>query len=90
MILGEKADSESLRLASDLRGAGIRTDRAFGGGSMKSQMRRADRSGARFVLVLGDDELAKGVVAVRDMAESRQEDVSRDAIGRFLISRLRP
>ncbi|MEE9256708.1 MAG: His/Gly/Thr/Pro-type tRNA ligase C-terminal domain-containing protein, partial [bacterium] len=48
------------------------------------------RSGARFVLLLGEDELAKGVVGVRDMAESQQEEVARDDIGRFLTSRLRP
>jgi histidyl-tRNA synthetase len=90
VALGDEAGAEALRLASGLRGAGLRTDRAFGGGSMKSQMRRADRSGARFVLILGEDELAKGVVGVRAMAESQQEEVGRSDIGGYLASRLRP
>ncbi len=87
--LGDAAQGESLKLASALRGMGSRTDRSFGGGSMKSQMKRADRSGARFVLVVGENELAKGVVALRDMRESRQEEISRDDVGKYLTSRLR-
>jgi histidyl-tRNA synthetase len=88
--MGDAAQAESLKLASSLRGMGFRTDRAFGGGSMKSQMKRADRSGARFVLVVGENELEKGVVALRDMRESQQEEISRDGVGEYLRSRLRP
>ncbi len=90
VAMGDAAQAESLKLASTLRGMGFRTDRTFGGGSMKSQMKRADRAGARFVLVIGENELAKGVVALRDMRESKQEEVPRDSVGEFLKSRLRP
>jgi histidyl-tRNA synthetase len=89
VALGESAEAESLTLASELRGRGLRADRTFGGGSMKSQMKRADRSGARYVIVLGDDEIAGGVVALRDMAESQQEKIERAGIGDHLCARLR-
>ena len=57
---------------------------------MKSQMKRADRAGSRFVLVIGENELAKDVVALRDMQESQQEEVPWDNVGDYLKSRLRP
>ncbi len=84
VALGEAARTEAFALASGLRARGIRTERSFGGGSMKSQMKRADRSGAKFVLLLGDDEVAKGVVSVRHMAESRQTEVRREEVPDFI------
>ncbi len=89
VALGESSEAESLTLASELRGRGLRTDRTFGGGSMKSQMKRADRSGARYVIVLGEDEISGRVVALREMAESRQEKIERAGIGDYLCARLR-
>ena len=89
VALGESSEAESLTLASELRGRGLRTDRTFGGGSMKSQMKRADRSGARYVIMLGEDEISGGVVALREMAESRQEEIERAGIGDYLCVRLR-
>ena len=84
VALGDAAQRQVFELASELRAQGIRTERTFGGGSMKSQMKRADRSGAAFVLLLGDDEAAKGVVSVRHMAESRQAEVKRDEISSYI------
>jgi len=89
VALGEKAEAEAFGLAAELRRMGVRTERSFGGGSLKGQMRRADRSGARFVLVLGEEEMAKGVVGLRDMRESRQEDVARGGIAASLAKRLK-
>ena len=57
---------------------------------MKSQMKRANRSGARYVLMVGEDEISKVVVSLRDMIESRQEEISREEIKADLTSRLRP
>ncbi|HEX6274515.1 MAG TPA: His/Gly/Thr/Pro-type tRNA ligase C-terminal domain-containing protein, partial [Polyangiaceae bacterium] len=47
------------------------------GGSLKSLLRRADSLGARLCLVLGDTELERGVVAMKDLALKSQSDVSR-------------
>ena len=88
VALGDAAQRQVFELASELRAQGIRTERSFGGGSMKSQMKRADRSGATFVLLLGDDEAAKGVVSVRHMAESRQSEVKRGDISSYIKDNL--
>ena len=88
VALGDAAQRQVFELASELRAQGIRTERSFGGGSMKSQMKRADRSGATFVLLLGDDEAAKGVLSVRHMAESRQSEVKRGDISSYIKDNL--
>ncbi len=88
VALGDAAQRQVFELASELRAHGIRTERSFGGGSMKSQMKRADRSGAEFVLLLGDDEAAKGVVSVRHMVESRQREVKRSEIYNYIKDNL--
>jgi histidyl-tRNA synthetase len=54
-------------LTAELRRAGLRADRAFDGRSMKSQLRSADRSGARMALIVGPDESAAGTVSVRPL-----------------------
>jgi histidyl-tRNA synthetase len=54
-------------VTTSLRRAGLRADRAFDGRSMKSQLRSADRSGARVAIIVGPDELAAGTVSVRPL-----------------------
>jgi histidyl-tRNA synthetase len=61
-------------LLDELRSAGIAADRAYDNRSMKSQMKAADRSGARFALLLGPQELAAGEVTIRDL---RSEDFAQ-------------
>jgi histidyl-tRNA synthetase len=62
------AGGEAARdLTAELRGAGMRADRAFDGRSLKSQMKGADRSGARVALIVGPDEVAAGTVTVRPL-----------------------
>ena len=74
-------------LTHELRGAGISADRRFGGGSMKSQMKTADRSGAAVAVLVGEDEAAAGEVTVRPLqGQGEQRRVPRDA----LLSALRP
>jgi histidyl-tRNA synthetase len=50
------------------------------GRSFKSRMKQADKLGARFVAIRGEDEAARGVWTVRDMTQSKQEDVPGDRI----------
>ncbi|MEJ5254661.1 MAG: histidine--tRNA ligase [Acidimicrobiales bacterium] len=54
-------------LTLELRRAGISADRAFDQRSMKSQMKLADRSGARWAVIIGEDEVASGSVTLRDL-----------------------
>ncbi|MGP0030783.1 MAG: histidine--tRNA ligase [Acidimicrobiales bacterium] len=72
---------EALLLVAELRRAGLRVDRAFDGRSMKSQMRSADRSGARVALLIGAKELADDVVTFRPLRdEAEQRSVARQDV----------
>jgi histidyl-tRNA synthetase len=67
-------------LCSVLRGAGIATDRAFDGRSMKAQMKAASRSRARFAVIVGEDEKAAGTATVRDLTEGEQTTVELEGV----------
>ncbi len=80
---------EALVITEALRRSGWRTDRAFEGRSMKSQMKAADRSGARFAIIIGADELANQVVIVRDLRhDTDQCTVPRSELDRHLLDQL--
>jgi histidyl-tRNA synthetase len=67
-------------ITQELRSAGLRVDRAFGGRSMKSQMKAAGRSGARVAVIVGDQEVADATATVRDLAQGEQQVVPRDKV----------
>lgn len=75
--LGDAARRSALELLRDLRRAGLNAQLDYEGRTLKSQMKRADRLGAPLVLILGEDELARGQVTVKRMAASTQEPVAR-------------
>jgi histidyl-tRNA synthetase len=66
----------------ELRRAGWRADRGFDGGSMKSQMKRADRSGAALAVIIGEDELASGTASVRGLRGTPGDDRRQDVVDR--------
>lgn len=70
-------------LTHELRAAGLAADRRFGGGSMKSQMKSADRSGARWAAIVGEDERDAGEVTLRPLVgDGEQRRVARaDLVG---------
>jgi histidyl-tRNA synthetase len=67
-------------LAQELRAAGLRTDRAYDGRSMKSQMKAAGRSGARVAVIVGEREAADKTATVRDLGRAEQQIVPRDQV----------
>jgi len=75
----------ALRLQRQLRKAGLSVMMDHEGRGLKSQMKRADKLGARFVAILGEDEMAKARWTIRDMKASTQEEVSLDAAAEYLI-----
>ncbi len=79
-------------LTTAIRRAGLSVDRAWGGRSMKAQMKAANRSGARSAVIVGDDEAERGVAVVRPLrADQEQREVPRDAVvGSLLESREDP
>ena len=74
-LAGGAAERAGLQLAERLRDAlpGLRIETNCGGGSFKSQLKRADRSGARVALILGDDELARGVATLKPLRETTEQ-----------------
>ncbi|HEY4146107.1 histidine--tRNA ligase [Pinirhizobacter sp.] len=66
-----------IALATELRQAGIATEVMMEGGKLGKQFKYADRAGIRFVLVLGEDELARNVVTVKDLRREDQFEVAR-------------
>ncbi|SNS23579.1 histidyl-tRNA synthetase [Rhodococcoides kyotonense] len=73
--LGAEAKAQIVAVAGQLRGKGISVDLAYGNRGVKGAMKAADRSGARFALVLGDKELAEQVVVVKDLANGEQKEI---------------
>ena len=84
---GELAAKAKLRLAADLRAAGLYVELEHRVTSMKSQFKRADKLGSNFVITLGDDEIAAGIVKLKNMSERTEEDVSRSDVARLLATR---
>ncbi len=86
VLVGDEPQRQGLFLAERLRDQvpGLRLLANCGGGSFKSQFKRADRSGARFALVIGEDELQRGVAGVKPLRdESEQKEITLSELGDF-------
>ncbi len=70
--LGEAAERASYRTAEQIRANGIAATVNFGHSSLKNQLRKADRLGASHVLIIGDNEIAKGLVNWKDLRHGKQ------------------
>ncbi|GAA0406543.1 histidine--tRNA ligase [Microbispora corallina] len=73
--LGEDARRRIFPLVAELRRAGLAVDMAFGGRGVKGAMKAADRSGARYALILGDRDIEAGAVQVKDLTTADQTAV---------------
>jgi histidyl-tRNA synthetase len=76
--LGQEPRSNAFLLVQQLRGRGLEAEIDYEGRSLKSQMRRADKSGARYVLIFGEDELMRREVQLRDMRTKTQRVLPLD------------
>ena len=74
--LGAKAKTVALSLSHELRGLDLTVEMAFGDRSLKSAMKSADKSGARYVVIIGDTELASGSVELKQMNTGATTSVS--------------
>ncbi len=77
--MGTEAERHATGVVAALRRTGLAVDMAFKG-NMKRRLAKADALGARHAVILGDDELAKGVVAVKRLADGSQAEVALDAL----------
>ncbi len=80
IALGDGAFLKSFELLQLIRSQGIAADMRFAGGSLKSQMRQADKTGCRYVVIIGEDELTKNSLIMKNMKEGKQEELSLDNI----------
>jgi histidyl-tRNA synthetase len=81
--LGEAAERKALTLAHDLRRRGIAVELDYKG-NMKRRLQRANKANARAAVILGDNELAKGVVAVKDLDKGEQREVALHSLAEAL------
>jgi histidyl-tRNA synthetase len=87
VLAGGETEIPGFRLAEQLRDAWpvLKLQINMGGGSIKTQFKRADKSGAKFAVVLGDDEVARGVVALKDLRrDAAQEECAVERINERL------
>jgi histidyl-tRNA synthetase len=82
------ASAEVTALLAELRETGLSADRAYGGRSLKAQTKSADRAGARYVVLVGRNEMERGAVAVRDMESGEQVEVARSRVVSWLHEHL--
>jgi histidyl-tRNA synthetase len=82
--MGEKAGVKAAAICSELRKEGFTALTDICGRGLKAQMRYANKIGARFSVVLGDDELASGIIRLKDMKLGEEKEISIDSIAQFL------
>ena len=72
------------KIAGELRHAGLAGEMGYAVQGMKSSMRQAGKSGAKWTIILGSDEMARQVAAVKDMDQGSQQDVALDSLATVL------
>jgi histidyl-tRNA synthetase len=83
--LGDDQKSVALSLAAQMRSVGIRTEIAFGDRALKGAMKAADKSGSRYVVIIGDDEVASGSVELKRMNDGTITSVKISELQKALI-----
>ncbi len=84
--LGDPARQEAFSIINQLHKEGISAVMDFSGGSLKSQMRKADKLNSAQVIIIGEDEISRGVVVLRNMQSKEQSDVPLSEV----VARLKP
>ena len=82
-----RADSNAFALAETLRAAGIPADLPTGG-AIGKRLKKADRAGIRYAVIIGGDELTGGTVQLRDLGAGVQEEVAHEALAAVLAAKL--
>ncbi len=84
-VMGDEAKAAGLKLMRQLRQEGLAVQMDIMGRNIKNQFKYANRIHAKKTIVIGEDELAKNSVAIKDMATSEQESVPMEEIAKALI-----
>lgn len=80
VALGEAAQAEGFKLLNSLRQQGLSAAMDFAGRSMKAQMKQANKLGAKYSVILGEDEIAEGMAMLRSMEDSSQAKVPMNQV----------
>jgi len=91
VLVGETSQQPGLVLTEKLRDAipGLKMLMHCGGGSFKSQFKKADKSGANVALILGDDELSNNTISIKFLREDKpQETVEQDVLEKWLVNHI--
>lgn len=84
--LGREAEIQGVKIAEGIRAGGLRVESNYGGTSLKSQLRKADRIGAEYAFIIGDNELKSGRIKWKNLKDGSQGDVSTEKIEEFIES----
>jgi len=86
--IGDEPGRIGRKVVHALRNAGIWAEMDHSGTGLKSQMKKADRLGARYVLIIGGDELTKGAAVLRDMNSKEQTEIPLEGLAETLTNKL--
>ena len=84
--LGDESKTAALTIAQELRNSGLRVEISFGDRALKGSMKAADKSGAAYVIVLGDSEIASGTVELKEMSTGKTSSVTLTSLQKHLQS----
>jgi len=84
--LGDECKTAALTIAQQLRNSGLRVEISFGDRALKTSMKAADKSGAAYVIVLGDSEIASGSVELKEMSTGKTSSVTLSSLQKHLQS----
>jgi histidyl-tRNA synthetase len=87
-VLANEVHADMLALITALRRAGIRADMVFGNRGLKGAMKAADRSGARFAVLIGAEERKAATVRIKDLQDGDQQDVAAATATDWLLRKL--
>ncbi|HBO84219.1 MAG: histidine--tRNA ligase [Deltaproteobacteria bacterium GWC2_42_11] len=88
VCIGKEAETEGIRILKELRERSLRAEIGYHDKGIKGQMKMADKLGARFTLILGDDEISKREITFKDMKTGVQEKVDIEGIAERVIDEI--
>lgn len=84
--LGDESKTSALTIAQQLRSSGLRVEISFGDRALKGSMKAADKSGAAYVIVLGESEISSGTVELKEMSTGKTSSVTLASLQKHLLS----
>jgi len=87
--VGQEAITKVVGLAGEIRTSGIRAEIAYDGRSIKAAMKSADRSGAKFAVIIGEDEIANSSAVIKNLVDGSQEHLPIESVISVLLDRIK-